>query len=328
MPARWLIYALGTGLGHLTRAMALARAAGKFGHSVCILTNSPYANTIAWQNELKPSHTCQVFPAEWNREQIARAVQAVLQQIEDFSVLLVDTFPRGLGGELAAWLPKVPIPKILIHRDLNPRYVEKFALRSFAQVYDHILLPGEAAPFQDLPQATMTAPWLIRDAEELLPPEEARCRLQAADDSRPLVIVLGCGKREEISDRAALAARLQSELPHRAVRFLCPTTCRQAGVTCLSIWPCLEIMLGVDVMVGAGGYNTVQEARATGTPLLALPQHRLYDRQAHRLRPCELISHESALIERLQTQLPARIGRASYVNGVHAAVRIIEAQQR
>ena len=38
-PQRWLIYALGGGLGHFHRAIAMGRAATSRGHYIKILTN-------------------------------------------------------------------------------------------------------------------------------------------------------------------------------------------------------------------------------------------------------------------------------------------------
>ncbi len=67
-----------------------------------------------------------------------------------------------------------------------------------------------------------------------------------------------------------------------------------------------------------------------GTPLVAFARPRLYDRQAPRLRPEERISTPGEALERVRTLLSSRPGtrpeRAvpSYVNGAHAAVRLIE----
>ena len=43
---RWLIYALGGGMGHLHRALALARAAARQNIATCVLTNSPFADSV------------------------------------------------------------------------------------------------------------------------------------------------------------------------------------------------------------------------------------------------------------------------------------------
>lgn len=325
MSQRWLIYALGGGMGHLTRAIALARVAEKHGHSVYILTNSPFANHIPWRCELGLRSTCRIIPATWGKDRVSEVVDQVLQKVNDFTAMIVDTFPRGLGGELASWLPKISIPKVLVHRDLNPRYVRQFQLRSFVAVYDHILLPGEPAAFEALPQSIQTAPWLIRDDNELLTREESRTRLKAGNTSAPVVAVLGCGKEQEIHRRAQLAVRIQHRLPHACVRFVSPLPLEPSGISTVCGWPLLEMLPGVDVMVGAGGYNTVQEARATKTPLLALPEKRLYDRQKHRLTQAEICDSDADLLRRLENLIAKRPQQTPiYTNGVHEAVQVLQ----
>jgi hypothetical protein len=139
-----------------------------------------------------------------------------------------------------------------------------------------------------------------------------------------VVAVLACGRPEEVAEYTGLAATLQRELgTHAAVRLLAPDAPPR-------LWPALAVMRGIEVLVGAGGYNTVQEARATGTPLVAFARPRLYDRQALRLRPSEQVATPGEALERVRELLVAGPGirreRAapSYVNGAHAAVRLIE----
>lgn len=59
-----------------------------------------------------------------------------------------------MGGELADILPQLQhIPGILIHRDINPRYITAKNLRSFvAENFDAVIVPGEGKdlPFCDL----------------------------------------------------------------------------------------------------------------------------------------------------------------------------------
>ena len=50
--SRWLIYALGGGLGHLSRAIALARVAARAaGRTIRVLTNSPFAASVPIERE-------------------------------------------------------------------------------------------------------------------------------------------------------------------------------------------------------------------------------------------------------------------------------------
>ena len=83
--------------------------------------------------------------------------------------LIVDTFPRGLVGELVNSLPLLSIPRFWVHRDLTPDYIASKAVGSFVQRhYTQILVPGEtAAPLRDLSSVYYTPPWCIRDLAEL-----------------------------------------------------------------------------------------------------------------------------------------------------------------
>ncbi|WNG55370.1 hypothetical protein F0U59_11710 [Archangium gephyra] len=322
---RWLIYALGGGMGHLTRAVALGRAARRRGHRVEVITNSPFAPGLALEAELGEGNVHRLG-AELDKHAVRESIERLLDRVRP-EVLVVDTFPRGLGGELAPLLPGMKARKVLVHRDLHPDYVERFELARVVDTFDRLLVPGEPAPFAHHPRAMSTPPWLLLDAGELLGVLTARRTLgvPAGEETVPVVAVLACGRSEEVDESAALAERLQRMPgPRTFVRLLSPSATRK-------LWPALSIMRGIDVLVGAGGYNTVQEARATGTPLVAIARPRLYDRQALRLRDSERISTLDEALERVRellrsgtTSCPER-PVPSYVNGTHEAVRLIEA---
>ncbi|HEX8434071.1 hypothetical protein [Archangium sp.] len=330
---RWLLYALGGGLGHLTRAVALGRAARLRGHRVEVVTNSAFASGLALEAELGEGLVHRLSP-ELGKHTVRASFERLFARVSP-EVLVVDTFPRGLGGELATLLPELKVRKVLVHRDLHPDYVERFGLARFVDTYDRLLLPGEPAPLAHHPRAVSTPPWLVRDVGELLDVPSARQALGVAtsEEAVPVVAVLACGRPEEVDECIGLAAMLQRELGARAaVRLLAPSalTSVPEPLTWLRPWPALPLMRGIDVLVGAGGYNTVQEARATGTPLVAFARPRLYDRQALRLHASEQVSTFDAALARVSALLPTpselRRERAapSYVNGAHAAVRLIE----
>jgi hypothetical protein len=318
--ARLLLYALGGGWGHLVRGLALGRAAARRGHAVSLLVNTPHGDHDALAAELGPCGELLRIPAALPKgAQTRRVLEAV--QARSWDAVVVDTFPRGLGGELAAVLPALPCATVWVHRDLTPRYVERFGLRRFARCFELVLVPGEPAPLDDHSRAVETTPWLVRDPHELLEPADARRRLSASED-RPVVLVSGSGPLDEVRAWGRRARLLTDALRDRAqVRFAGPTT---VGVRSLRAWPLVELLPGVDVLVGAGGYNTVHEAHAAGTQLVAIPQERVYDRQARRLRPGEQ-THEGALVAAVARKLEAPPSAApAPTNGVHAALKAIE----
>jgi hypothetical protein len=329
----WCLYALGGGLGHLTRALALARAAIARGHEVMVLTNSADASRIPAAKELGDSGRLITIAAEFEREQVADAVRDRLATMS-FDVLIVDTFPRGLAGELRDVIPTMSdkgIKTALVHRDLQPRYVEWGRLDEFARQYDLILALGESGPLSHLPNARTTAPWLIRDAHELLDQPAAWQRLRITETHLPVIAVIASGFNGERPAMCKLASRLAQALHGRAnVRLIALKVADPVvDVEAIELWPCLNVLRGIDLLVGAGGYNTVMEAHATQTPLLAITRPRLYDRQDVRLSDHERAEDEVAVEQRVLAWVTMhghahRDAVPSYMNGVHDAVRWIE----
>lgn len=305
---RWLVYALGGGLGHLTRALALARAAARQGVATKVLSQSPFAPFVRthlrddrWAAEIELS-VLETAGAEGTRELVGRALRS-----GHHDALVVDTFPRGLLGELEPYLDR---PAFLVHRDLDPRYVQAQGLARLVPRYQGVLLPGEAGPLAAAPWARVaqTAPWLCRDADELLSPAEARRVLSAGD--LPVALVVGSGNAHEVRGARALADTLAEAFPERlAVRLAAPGLSggppHTGALGAFESWPLLPLLTGVDLVVGAGGYHTVYEARAVGARLLAFARPRTYDRQQHRLRPDERVRSAAEVIEAVGASLDA-----------------------
>jgi hypothetical protein len=186
-------------------------------------------------------------------------------------VLVVDTFPRGLGGELAQLLPSLRALKVLIHRDLKPEYVSWAGLRRFvADRYDCVLCPGERGPLADLTQAHLTAPWLVRPPIEVKP---------GAD----VVVCVGgnAGERLWYGQVAALLAR---DVDLRCLAPELPPGCPPEFW--IRYWPSIDWIATAGAVMGGAGYNTVNECLALSVPLIARPWPRKYDRQRLRAEQC------------------------------------------
>jgi hypothetical protein len=310
---RWLHYALGGGAGHLTRAYALARPALAAGHEVEILAGGGFSRWLIRRLRDVPGLRVTYVDPRAGKEATAATVRARVRA-GGFDRFVVDCFPRGLIGELAELV--VPCPRILVARAMVPAYVERPTIRAAIDSYDRLLVPGGEGPLVGHPRAHLTAPWLVRDAGELLPAPEARARL-GVSDARPIVAVMGTGTHDESAALAAIAPRLATSLAARAhVRWLGPG---DDGV----MWPALELHAGVDTIVASAGYNTVVEARATATPLLARVQPRRYDDQGSRVRPAERWSSCEELAARLEKIERRAPGAITYVNGAAEGARLV-----
>lgn len=344
-----MIYSLGGGWGHLMRALALARVVIPT-QPVEILCNSPYLETIYrshfWRKHFQ-DHAIRIHhlsPAA-KLEQAHHWIAQVLSD-RDLSYLIVDTFPRGLIGELGEILPKMrSIPKIWIHRDLNPLYVERYDLRSFVRHhYQHVLTPGDLVdpPLADL--GLRTAPWLIANAEDLPPRESIRADLQVFDPdippNTPLILICVSGQVSEQPIYGELTQQISARFPQISVRCLAaepPPGCPVERWICH--WPGIQCLWAADLVVGGAGYHTIQECIAVGTPLIALPWQRIYDRQRLRLQvaqrsasiPIQAAQTIQEVLQAIETFLkiflkdspPQPRSRISYPNGAIEAARIL-----
>lgn len=320
----WLIYALGGGWGHLTRALSLGRIAANH-IKVRIITNSPYAQQVGDEGCL----------VHWIPDNIG--FSATCKQVREilcnthYNRLIIDTFPRGLGGELADILPQLHyLPRILIHRDINPRYVTAKGLRSFVvENFDLVIVPGEGEDLSlcDLPCVQHTAPWLIRNAWELPDRITVRSHILKVDQSVKTILVCATGQASELHIFGQIALNLHKNFPKYAVRILaanCPANCPQ--VLWISHQPGIECLIAADVVVGGAGYNTVYECVSVGVPLVALAFPRLYDRQAKRASKAylvkdieEVIATVGILLDQIQPRNNSYV--PSYINGAVQAAQ-------
>lgn len=334
MGSAWFIYALGGGWGHLNRAIALGRLAARQ-HPVQILTNSAYASSVIkhCQRRDRPSQLqFQVLPTGLDLATAHRQIQAWLLS-QDCGCLIVDTFPRGLVGELATLLPQMQsVYRVLVHRDLNPDYVAAKSLTAFvSQHYDAILIPGDGTdlPLAGLKRVWQTQPWLVRNPEDLPTPAAMRSRFQLTTQA-PLVLVCAAGQPIELAFWGYFTAQLTQAFPQAIVRCLaptCPPGCPPLQWICH--WPGIELLQVANVVVGGAGYNTVKECHALGVPLVTFAFPRRYDRQRKRAEAYgDWVPDETAAIAAVQHHLmQARSPRSRppvYTNGAIAAVQWLE----
>ena len=281
---RWLLYALGGGLGHVQRSLCLARAAAEHNVRVTIVANTgllyavPPPSASPWIPDSLSFHR---LPQDVSPATARERLQELLSQSWD--ALVVDTFPRGLGGELLELLPAFLGKKVWTHRDIAPDYVERFRVREAASLYDLRFSPGDAGELTDMCQRT--APWVLASAEEL-PSREAVRRTMGVADQQRWIAVIAAGRVAEQAMFRDAADSLRHRFPQARVEWCSLHGSRSAegrAATAGGTWPLLELLPGVDLVVGAGGYNTVYETASLGVPCVGLAQPRMYDRQVRRL---------------------------------------------
>jgi hypothetical protein len=216
--------------------------------------------------------------------------------------LVVDTFARGIMGEMADLVPSLDIPTILIQRYLNPAYLRQFNVTAFVgRFYRLVVRLADALPPQTLSQQTVDVPPVtIRETREL-PPVTQRAGW--------LFVDWGEGSEPFIQAAQEAAARQGKTL--RVVR---PA----------ESYPAVDQMAGHELVMGSGGYNLYHEAALTGTPTIFVPGRRMYDDQFARTAAAVQARTPAALGALLQgfppEPLPSHSGE-----GAAAVVAVIQA---
>jgi hypothetical protein len=324
---RVLYHALGGGLGHATRALALARQlVNVVGGDHQLHINTPFTFPIELAVGGEPGLSLHAFSPDALTELLTANTICFARGWHP-DLLVVDTFPRGVVGELAEVFARWSgCPRVLISRTLPKKYVQGYALEEFVRRhYDLVLAPGEPSPFAGLAQFEMLPPFLVRDADEMLGCEEALRILKAEE---PVVLVAGSGTEEECEDWERIAATLAAGWPVDAppLRLALPPAPRSARaegtVRPVRHYPLVECLRGVRLLVASAGYNLVHEARAAGVAGLFAVRRRRYDDQGARLGPEERLEGDlgGAILRRLREPPPAP---NSAPNGAALAARRI-----
>lgn len=339
----WLIYAMGGGWGHLNRSLSLAKIAAIQNHRVCIITNSPYADIIInspnWPAlseyiELKQIKSAELKSNESNFSLLQKQIEQIIASLNP-SLFIVDTLPRGILGELPQILETLhDKPRILVHRDISPEYAKEFKLRVFVKKYYSMsIVPGEGLRPVLSDFSISTSAWLIRNCSELASRSLIRKQLKIKKEKAPFILICASGTSEELPFYLGLAEQIKKKFPEITLRCLSGFSESNSKTGLLmNYWPGIDCIHAADLVIGSGGYNTINECMALRTPLIALAQKRLYDRQLDRIKSSDamLASSQSDVIKMLEhwlgsdTKQKDRPETVQFENGALTAFQQIE----
>ncbi len=119
-----MIYAAGGGYGHCMRALSLARCAVKRNpkRSITLIGNQTGIRKIEQINR-SSGIVLRGLDNDLRKPDFQQQSQTELSKWK-YSTLIVDTFPRGIVGELTPFLQKESsIKKVFVHRDIVPEYI-------------------------------------------------------------------------------------------------------------------------------------------------------------------------------------------------------------
>lgn len=279
---RLVWYALGGGLGHLQRALAVLRhlrpALGE--EAPLLLTSAAYAHLAIAEGlpclRLPGAHEARSLP-----EGVAAGLAvAALRHLAPIDMLVVDTFADGLHGELTPEVLALAARRGLVARPGGAEPATSPAWPCYQRVFVPLPeaqgVPGEAVGHV-----------LLRRPDEGLTREDARQRLGLpAGGDRPLVLAMHAGDPGEVAGLFDLvrAASAHLEVPHD-LRFATPLPLGPwwEDARLVHPHPAAELFAAVDVLVAGGGYHSVAEARAFGLRTLHRPFKRSHDDQTGRL---------------------------------------------
>ncbi len=279
-----VISAPGAGLGHLTRACAVAQILRALGRRPAVISNSPFCGMVERAVRVP---VIRLSNRDWNSD--ARAFVARIRP----GLLVIDTFPFGLRGE---WMDGIPsgIPAVCVGRNFHlAAYLERLAQWAEAPL-------GTARPpvskwifvepiSEDLLQWAvekgcsthrLAGPVILDRAEEpsISAPGQARgmgCRAW---------LVAHSGPEQELRlllDRARTLLE-----PGEGIIAVSPMK-REAGdgVVPMSVYPVWLAKWPVEIagVVTGGGYNALAHFARMGSAFLPVPFPRRFDRQEERI---------------------------------------------
>ncbi len=314
-----LFYALGGGLGHVTRARAAALTLGIPEESINVLTPIKEIEDTRVAGRMRgvrpPEHL------EHDRDGLRAWVTEALDTLRP-ELVVVDTFPAGILGELEGI--EIPRGATTLHLARRLRWNAYAPLITVAT--DRFLRPppsrcattaatgsdGIGMRFQCVYRLEELEPdhesYLRRNSNsietlDLLDPSidvgEAENRIIAAlrEGPRPLWIIVHSGSNDEIrelvrvsySRHAAVDAQRGSSVSPPRVVVVSPHGAPD-GMEHVDMYPASLLFPIADRIITAGGFNVMRQLEPYRDRHVAIPLHRRFDDQQWRVGARQAIS--------------------------------------
>jgi predicted glycosyltransferase len=294
----------GTGLGHLTRLMAIGRwiriilngldlQARPFFLSCSeadfLVADQGFPSIkLPSKNTLKKANLSDREAVEQIRG-FARAAFDGLQP----DVLVVDTFPTGSYDELLPILGQEDVTKVFIFREQRSEYASQIPYDRLLLNFDLMLVPHPEGFFEipfELPPGLPVA-WagdiIFGERDELLSRSAARERLGLGADDTVVYTAAGGGGDPDSVRTLEMIVETVRQLPDVQIVVGAGPLSREPGrseddLLWTSHFPISRLFRGFDFAISSSGYNTVNELLYFGLPAILYPQVRGADDQLAR----------------------------------------------
>ena len=307
----------GTGLGHLTRSMAIASRLGQEVEPLFLTLSgaAPVVDGMGFPVEYVASYATPGSGNDyrWSRRLRSR-LRAAIAEADPAVVVFDGTHPyEALLGALPPQTTAVWCRRPLWKQGSSRAPLGR------AGAFDAVLEPGELAESEDrgptVPlrdRAHRVDPIVLLNSEELLPRAEAEAELGLEPGMVNVLVALGQG--DEVREATArclrhLAGRagVQAVALSSALGALGDATPPAGIVELRATYPMSRYFGAFDVAVAAAGYNAFHELVHLGVPSLFVPIARQTDDQAARARWAEKagvgLGVEDAASPRIEAQL-------------------------
>jgi hypothetical protein len=287
-----LYYAIGGGLGHLTRARAVIHTLG-LGDDVAVMTASRLARDRRVMGRATPIEVRPELAGD--RHTYDRWLRATVERLEP-EAIYVDAFPAGIVGELCGFPFSAGVPIIHIARLLRwDRYrtIITSSLPCFERVYCVEPLTDEHA--RALGECTGgLAPLELHDPPWALDPSvEERIR-SIASAGAPLWVILHSGPAAEVEELLRYADRMACEEdiePQVIIATQSAPDTLPARAIHLDLYPATPLLPFAARIITGCGFNAMRQAAAYCERHRFIPFERHYDNQELRAERCDAHHH-------------------------------------
>lgn len=270
-------YAMGGGLGHLTRAKAVIHTLN-LAKPITLISASPYVM------DKRIIDGCEIITPPTTLASNFMAFRQWLWQLLDnleAQALYLDSFPGGILGELTNdFSEKLPI--YYLARLLRwKRYsaILKDPLPQFEKTY--LLEPLTVEQLHHIKSHSQH----IQPLQLIDPPNLSHPPLPFAPSSQPLWLIIHAGPPDEIEQLIAYAEEISKmEKTNPKFMLIAPYKPSQLATHILfnNIYPALPYMALADCLITASGFNVMRQASKCGVKHYFMPFERQYDNQFKR----------------------------------------------